>query len=217
LGVDELVDDAVRCAAIELEQRSAELGHELNEIAHLTPVLEECFESMGANVIRPPWRPNQLPNWTAPPGSIDITIEIEGEHGTLRACLETKWLTENKMYECLWDANKMAAVAELPEVAATYLVCGASITYFDTLHCAELFRTNSVRPADLINGLPQGWWQKYILDDSAGEFVAVSSELDLKLVANEPAEITGKPWQLRAVGVPPTGDDPVPCVGGFPT
>src|SRR5206468_3079048 len=117
------------------------VGGELNEIAHLTPVLEKCFESLGANVIRPPWRPNQLPNWSEIPGSIDITIEIQGEQGTLRACLENKWLTENKMYECLWDANKMAAVAELPEVAATYLVGGASVHYFKTLQCAELFRT----------------------------------------------------------------------------
>lgn len=95
-----------------------------------------------------------LPNWTRPPGGVDLVVDLEDETGRLGIELKV-----GKPDESLWDAIKLADVQVFePQLRAGYLVSDAN--WADDGEGSELFlqlpaRTRSCR--DLISESPADW------------------------------------------------------------
>ncbi len=96
----------------------------------------------------------RLPNWTRPPGGVDLVVDLED--GTGRLGMELK---VGKPDESLWDAIKLADVQLFePQLRAGYLVSDADWT--DDGEGSGLFlelpaRTRTCR--DLISESPADW------------------------------------------------------------
>lgn len=146
---DDIVSQSLEHAARELEYIPGERPETLLDAAMRRGFARDSRVRVVAGT--PKFR---LPNWTRPPGGVDLVVDVED--GTGRLGMELK---VGKPDESLWDAIKLADVQVFePQVRAGYLVSDADWT--DDGGGSELFlelpaRTRTCR--DLISASPADW------------------------------------------------------------
>jgi hypothetical protein len=153
-----------------------------------------------------------LSNWNPQPGAFDSAL---GAPSAPEMVGEMKWSSHNKVFEVLWDAVKLCSAVDGPARTA-FLAYGFPTRLWDKpVECADLFSPGQ-RPLVATIRLHIGWWEKYILADSAGwpcwarEYIVVGS------VADETITYQGTSWVLRVVTVEGEGAI-VPFEQGRPT
>jgi hypothetical protein len=163
--------------------------------------MSEALEAQGANV-RSEVR-YTLPHWEPQPGAVDLTVPDSAGRYLLA---ELKWANDNKIYEALWDAVKLADATQLDEVGGVYLVSGASDAHWTKpVECAEMFDSGACHLVDLIKQ-HQEWWDRYILGDSTGRPISSPATLNITSVSDVRFCVHETVWRLRTVRLDPTGE-----------
>jgi hypothetical protein len=81
---------------------------------------------LGAIVRREQSVRKRVDMWKGDYGPVDVSILTRA--GAPRALIETKWCSEDKLVESLWDAVKLAALVATDEIEACFLVAGGPRT-----------------------------------------------------------------------------------------
>ncbi|HTZ64325.1 MAG TPA: hypothetical protein VMB51_09495 [Solirubrobacteraceae bacterium] len=188
--------------------RSQGDGHLLER--DLKKALAEGLASQGAEVRSEAHY--QLPNWDPQPGAVDVSVGRDGEP---HALAELKWANENKVWEMLWDALKLANALAVDTVTSAYLVCGApDASWHKPVQGAEVFDPGVCQFVDLIRRNEE-WWTHYQIPQSAGSPLRGPSQLEITKVADVRLTIRDLVWRLRTVRIHPAGE-PVEFRDGIP-
>lgn len=153
-----------------------------------------------------------LSNWNPQPGAFDSAL---GEPSAPEMVGEMKWSSQNKVFEVLWDAVKVGSALDGPARTA-FLAYGFPTRLWDKpVECADLFSPGR-RPLVASIRLHLGWWEKYILGDSAGWPAWAREYIVVDGVDEETISYQGTSWTLRVVTVQGDGAI-VPFEQGRPT
>jgi hypothetical protein len=215
------IRNATARTAEKLEEASEEYVSALNERDFLQPILSAALAKATACPAHQRLGTQPLPDWDRAPGGLDVFILHCGSE-SLMYYAELKWCSQNNVFECLYDVLKLAAVLKSsmdnPDkpLLGAYLITGASVKkWTKPVECAKYFFDGEHRIADDIRGIGH-WWQKYILDDSAGLPASAPRRIKTSVVADPEMTIQGQAWQLRAVSVEIVDPTPDPFKDGSP-
>lgn len=193
IRADLLIATATGHATKSLESTAAERGSYLVE-RDLKNAMTRGIESQRVDVQHE--RHYELPHWSPQPGGVDLSVPLESGRAAL---IELKWANDNKIFEALWDAVKLADAEQLPEIEGAYLCYGASEHWWSKpAEGAEVFGAGDVPIVHLIRRY-QDWWDRYILADSTGRPQSSPESLTVTPVSDLTLQIHGQPWRLRTV------------------
>ena len=138
-----------------------------------------------------------LSNWNPQPGAFDSAL---GAPSAPEMVGEMKWSSQNKVFEVLWDAVKVCSALDGPARTA-FLAYGFPTRLWDKpVECADLFSPGR-RPLVASIRRHLGWWEKYILGDSAGRPGWVREYIVVDRIDDQAISYQGTSWMLRVVTV----------------
>jgi hypothetical protein len=197
--IDALMATAAGHASRALELLAEELDEQLLE-RDVKVAMTTALQAQGAQVFHE--SRYRLPRWEPQPGGVDISVRLEDRR---KALAELKWANGNGILEALWDAVKLAAATELPEIASVYLCYGASEAGWEKpVECAEVFDSGTCGIVDLIRQ-HQDSWDRHILGGSTGRPTSAQEALEVWRISDIALNVGGEPWRLRTIRLEPTG------------
>ena len=143
--------------------------------------------------------PVDFAEWQPKIGPVDVVV-VAKDVLPSPAFLELKW-GEGTLYNCVWDAAKMAVAVADGHAARAFLVAGAPESDWTTpvADGAELF-DGGTWPAPYLLATYAKWWKKWRVEVKTRP-QSIPSQLETAVVASAQMVIADTPWRLRAVEV----------------
>jgi hypothetical protein len=193
MGAEDGLRDALNKTALDLQQHTSICERELEEVlvAHLA-------ESLPGSISRQ--APLSLEGW---PGVGNCDIAVTGSNGDAPILLELKW-GAGTLYNCAWDAVKLASALREGAAQRAYLVAGAPLSdWRSEQRGAELFDSAS-------------WDTPAFMDFYAKEFAfwrrdvktrpeILPRSFSVREICSVDIEIDTAQWQLRCSRVSVAG------------
>jgi len=140
--------------------------------------------------------------WQPRVGPVDVVLKAKGS--APHAFIELKWGART-LYNCIWDAAKMAAAIAACHVERAFLVAGAPAAEFEVGHGREFLGDGSWHAlADCFQAGYIPYWKKWWHEVKTRP-QSLPAEFETGVVAAEAMTIAGDPWVLRASEVRVTG------------
>jgi hypothetical protein len=168
--------------------------------AHFKQALRDAGSEQGVDAqVAPIEHAVRFAEWPGV-GGVDVALTIAGSISR-PVFFELKWGT-GTLYNCIWDAPKMALAAALGACDRAYLVAGAPVTDWSQADGANLFADGTWTSGDQFTEHKKHWdkWAR----DVKTRPLKVPATFDTQLVATSPVSISDDPWELRAVEVAPS-------------
>jgi hypothetical protein len=139
--------------------------------------------------------------WKGDYGPVDIAILTPV--GAPRALIETKWCSDDKLEESLWDIVRLTALLATDDIHACFLVTGAPEAGWQERpgRPTELYADREITTAELLSGHSKGW--AYCLKGSGARAKVVPAAFHTTLVATVPIHMSDEhgPWLLKCVAI----------------
>jgi hypothetical protein len=143
--------------------------------------------------------------WQPKIGPVDVAVLAE-DAPPPPAFVELKW-GAGTLYNCVWDAAKMAVAVAGGYASRGFLLAGAPESdWTAAVRGAELFDTGTRSASYLFNEYADCWakWRKEVKTRPQ----SIPSRLDTVVVESAQMLIAGEPWRLRAAEVLVPSDTP---------
>lgn len=143
--------------------------------------------------------PGAIPGWN--PGGVDLVVD--SEEGPV--WVELKWAKSyDTLFNCLWDAAKLAGAVRAEAAIGGYLVAGAPASEWAKDHpYQDLFTFHTWEDGSIVSSFPSSWrgWMKENEDTFPSEIVDPVQILPFGFVRGGPDD-----WEIRVARVVAPGE-----------
>ena len=137
-----------------------------------------------------------LEDW---PGVGCVDLALRDDRST--ALVELKW-GAGTLYNCVWDAAKLASAVARGACDAGYLVAGAPTAEWESAPGAALFLDAEWESAELLSSYRRHW--NFWFADVTTHPRRLPARVKTEAIAAQPMRIHGSAWELRCASVRPT-------------